>query len=145
MTVQFNIMNFTKPDSLFNFGMRVSCYSEKMAQGTNEDGSNGRGWYRGGDRISYYGNGIKKDTVYSSCGYYTLSFSYKFQHDDDTVYFAFCFPYTFTDLMSDIGEIEADASRREICQRKTLCKTIGGQDCEILTITNKADLKKDDK
>ena len=47
--------------------------------------------------------------------------------------------------MSDIGEIEADASRREICQRKTLCKTIGGQDCEILTITNKADLKKDDK
>lgn len=47
--VQFNIKNFTKPDSLFNFGMKVSIYSEKMAKGTDEDGTNGRGWYRGGD------------------------------------------------------------------------------------------------
>jgi len=31
MTVQFNINNFTKPDSLFNFGMKLSVYSEKMA------------------------------------------------------------------------------------------------------------------
>lgn len=31
MSVQFNIMNFTKPDSLFNFGMKVSIYSDKMA------------------------------------------------------------------------------------------------------------------
>lgn len=29
--VRFNIMNFTKPDSLFNFGMKVSVYSETMA------------------------------------------------------------------------------------------------------------------
>lgn len=47
--------------------------------------------------------------------------------------------------MSDIGEIEGEAARRDICQRKTLCKTIGGLDCDILTVTNKADLKKDDK
>ena len=26
-TVKFNIMNFTKPDSLFNFGMKVCIYS----------------------------------------------------------------------------------------------------------------------
>lgn len=66
MDVQFNIMNFTKPDSLFNFGMRVSVYSDKMAQGTDEDGANGRGWYRGCERISYYGNGIKRDCGYSN-------------------------------------------------------------------------------
>ena len=134
-------MNFTKPDSLFNFGMKVSVYSEKMAQGTNEDGSNGRGWYRGCDRISYYGNGIKKDCGYSCFCYYTLSFNYKFQHDDDTVYFAYCFPYTYSDLMSDLSEIEMDPARREICQRKTLCKTISGQDVDILTITQKGDIK----
>jgi hypothetical protein len=128
-------MNFTKPDSLFNFGMKVSIYSDKMAQGTDEEGTNGRGWYRGGDRISYYGNGIKKDVGYSCFCYYTLSFSYKFQHDDDTVYFAFCFPYSYSDLQSDLMEIEMDPARREICQRKTLCKTISGQDCDILTIT----------
>ena len=39
---------------------------------TNEDGSNGRGWYRGGERISYFGNNIKKDCGYSCYSYYTL-------------------------------------------------------------------------
>ena len=115
MTVQFNINNFTKPDSLFNFGMKVSIYSEKLAQGTNEDGSNGRGWYRGGDRISYFGNNIKKDCGYACYTYYTLQFSYKFPHDDDTVYFAFCYPYTYTDLINDLNEIELDPAKREIC------------------------------
>jgi hypothetical protein len=26
--VKFNIMNFSKPDSLFNYGMKVTMYSE---------------------------------------------------------------------------------------------------------------------
>jgi murein tripeptide amidase MpaA len=138
-------MNFTKPDSLFNFGMKVSCYSEKMAQGTDEEGTNGKGWYRGGERISYYGNGIKKDAGYATCSYYTLSFSYKFLHDDDAVYFAFCYPYTYSDLMQDLNEIELDTGRRETMQRKVLCKTLSGQDCEVLTITQKGDLKKVEK
>ena len=91
-SVTFNIMNFTKPDSLFNFGMKVSVYSETMAE-------QGTGWFKGGERISYFGNGIRKDINYYSKQYYTCTFTYKFQHDDDTVYFAYCVPYTYTDLM----------------------------------------------
>ena len=68
-----------------------------------------------------------------------MSFSYKFLHDDDTVFFAYCFPYTYTDLMHDIYEIESDPARRAICTRKTLCKTLAGNDCEVLTITEKGD------
>ena len=68
-----------------------------------------------------------------------MSFSYKFLHDDDTVFFAYCFPYTYTDLMHDIYEIESDPARRAICSRKTLCKTLAGNDCEVLTITEKGD------
>jgi cytosolic carboxypeptidase protein 2/3 len=30
-TVKFNILNYTKPDSLFNYGMKVAVYSEKRA------------------------------------------------------------------------------------------------------------------
>jgi hypothetical protein len=30
-TVKFTIINFAKPDSLFNYGMKVSIYSEKRA------------------------------------------------------------------------------------------------------------------
>ena len=86
-------MNFTKPDSLFNYGMKVSIYSDKRSQEEN-----GVGWFKGGERISYFANGIKKDITYTSKGYYTAQFSYKFNYDDDTVYFAYCFPYTYTDL-----------------------------------------------
>ena len=135
MNVQFNVMNFTKPDSLFNYGMKISIYSEKHSEA--EEG----GWIRGGDRISYYGNGIKKDICYTSKGYYTASFTYKFLHDDDVVYFAYCYPYTYTDLMQDIHEIESEPERRAICSRKTLCKTLAGVDCEILTVTEKADFE----
>jgi len=67
MNVVFNIMNFTKPDSLFNYGMRVSVYSEKKS----EKSEGASGWHKGGDRISYFGNGIKKDITYTSKGYYT--------------------------------------------------------------------------
>ena len=95
LSVQFNIMNFTKPDSLFNYGMKVSIYSEKRS----EKSEGAIGWHKGGERISYYGNGIKKDVCYTSKGYYTASFTYKFLHDDDMVYFAYCFPYTYSDLM----------------------------------------------
>jgi len=31
-TVKFNIMNYSKPDSLFNYGMKISVYSEKKAE-----------------------------------------------------------------------------------------------------------------
>lgn len=93
-TVRFNIMNFAKLDSLFNYGMQVSIYSQKMADSEEEP----VGWHKGGDNISYYANGIKKDVFYYSKGFYTLSFSYKFKHDDDTVYFAYSYPYTYSDL-----------------------------------------------
>ena len=62
-------------------------------------------------------------------------------HDDDTVYFSYCYPYTYSDLNQDIQEIESDPERRAICSRKTLCKTLAGVDCEILTVTEKADFE----
>lgn len=140
----FNITNFSKPDSLFNYGMKVAVYSDVMAQAEEDEEGNvikdGVGWHKGGENFSYYANGIKKDPGQTwSKQYYTLSFTYKFQHDDDCVYFAFCYPYTYTDLMHDIYEIESDPARRAICVRKTLCKTLAGNDCDVLTITEKAD------
>jgi hypothetical protein len=44
VNVTFNIMNFTKPDSLFNYGMKVSIYSEKKAAGIDpNDDTTGEG------------------------------------------------------------------------------------------------------
>jgi hypothetical protein len=133
-------MNFTKPDSLFNFGMKVSIYSEKNSEKTSEKEEKS-GWYKGGEHISYYLNGIRKDNNYMSKGFYTLSFSYKFLHDEDTVYFAYSYPYTYSDLISDIFEIENDIQKRSICSRKLLCKTLAGNDCDVITITEKGDFQ----
>ena len=78
--------------------------------------------------------------MYYSRSYYSLSFNYKFQHDDDTVYFAYHVPLTYQDMMQDLYEIESDPIRRSFLTRKTLVKTIGGIDCELLTITEKGEL-----
>ena len=73
-----------------------------------------------------------------SKSFYTLTFSYTFSHDNDSVFFAYCYPYTYSDLQNEILAIETDPSRRAICSRKVLCKTLAGNDCEILTITEKS-------
>lgn len=130
-------MNFTKGDSLFNYGMKISIYSQKLA----EQEKNPVGWHKGGERISYYGNGIRKDIIFNSKQYFSLSFDYKFEHDNDTVYFAYAFPYTFQDMQLDLFDIQSDERRRDYVNRKVLCKTIAGLDCDILTITEKGDFE----
>jgi hypothetical protein len=129
-------MNYSKLDSLFNFGMRVSIYSERLAS------EQGRSWFKGGDNISYLANGIKKDITYQSKSYFTLSYTYKFTHDDDVVYFAYSCPYTYSDLMQDLYDLESDPLRRRLFTRKVLCKTLAGNDCEVLTISEKCELEK---
>lgn len=55
LEVKFNILNLSKPDSLFNHGMKPLIYSEKQVE---EDEV---GWFRDGYNISYYNNGIRKE------------------------------------------------------------------------------------
>lgn len=129
-------MNFTKMDSLFNYGMKVSIYSKRAAEAK----TNPVGWHKGGERISYHANGIRKDQWFNGKSYYSLSFDYEFKYDQDTVYFAYAFPYTYQDMQHDLHEIETDPKRRALMQRKVLCKTVGWLDCEILTITEKAEV-----
>jgi len=51
---QFNIINFVKPDSSFNDGMKPLIYSKK------EVDSRQLGWQRAGEDISYYANTVSK-------------------------------------------------------------------------------------
>lgn len=44
--------------------------------------------------------------------YYALKFKYVFEHDDDTVYFAFSKPITYTDILSDLHSRE-----RNLCPK----------------------------
>ena len=88
--VKFNILNYAKPDSMFNYGMKVAVYSEKKADYES------LGWHRACKDINYFKNQIIKDG--KSKYFYTLTFTYDFKYENDSVFFAYCFPYTFTDL-----------------------------------------------
>ena len=103
--IRFNILNYSKADSLFNYGMKVSIYSEKKADKHNI------GWHKGGDDIRYFQNGIRKDITYYSKSFYTATFQYTFEYDMDTVYFAYSIPYTYSDLRNDLASIETDPGR----------------------------------
>eukprot|EP00742_Colponemidia_sp_Colp-10_P006393 GILJ01006851.1.p1 GENE.GILJ01006851.1~~GILJ01006851.1.p1 ORF type:complete len:1123 (+),score=176.22 GILJ01006851.1:301-3369(+) len=216
-SVQFNLVNFLKPDSLYNEGMQPVVFSEKAFL------SNGKQWFRAGTDISYFStaeldqrqlskyrggsqsasernsesemetvmNGLRismqeapsstgskvsspagvsrlslsgvdcerdrcvdgggeggQGCVYQPTSwypaadcfrpgvrYFTLSFTYTFQHSNDTVFFAHCIPYTHRYLLQRLKSIE-DSTPAGICQRSVLCRTIEGRPVDVLTITN---------
>ena len=65
--------------------------------------------------------------------YNALSFTYEFPYDNDTVSMAFGQPYTYTDLQKYLQLLE---DKCKYITRETLCYTILGNPCDILTITS---------
>jgi hypothetical protein len=92
---------------MFNYGMKVTVYSEKKAC------SEEVGWHRACSDISYFRNQIRKDGSHNRF-YYSLTFTYTFEHSEDNVFFAYCYPYSYTDLNNDIAILEADPLRRKL-------------------------------
>lgn len=125
-TYRFNIINLLKPDSLYNHGMRPLMYSEIEAK------TNGKGWVRAGSDVCYYQNSMKRKTAGH---YYTLTYRVQFQHDNDTVYFAHSYPYTFSDLQRYLQVLEEDPKKKQRMKRRELCKTIAGNTCDLLIVT----------
>ena len=55
--------------------------------------------------------------------------------DNDSVFFAYCYPYTYSDCYSFVNSLVTPRSK-DYLRRTTLCKTIAGNMCEMLIITN---------
>lgn len=123
---KLNLINMLKPDSLFNHGMQPCVRSDKMAA------LHGIGWVRRGTDICYYQNHVKRRGGY----YYTATFTMDFPYSDDTVYIAYCYPYTYTDLQRYLHTLEVDPRRRNRFRRRTLCYTLAGNTCDLLTVTS---------
>lgn len=119
--VRFNIVNLMKYESLYNNGLKPLVYSAAAGK-----------WQRDGYSISYYRNDLPKTSSPASF-HYTLTFCYTFVEPDDTVFFAHCFPYTYATLTEELGTLAAQHS--ETLRVDILCKTLGGNDCPVLTIT----------
>ncbi|XP_064602281.1 cytosolic carboxypeptidase 2-like [Liolophura sinensis] len=127
---RFTIVNFMKPDSLYNNGMKPLMYSEKEAQQRKI------GWFRCGSSIKYYRNNKMYSTAKGDKPFYSLTWTVEFTHDNDTAYFAHCFPYTYTDLQDYLMEVSNDPIKSKICKQRVLCRTMAGNLVYILTITS---------
>jgi hypothetical protein len=138
--VRFNIINMQKRDSLYNYGMKPAIYSDSSAK----EGKSG--WTRGCDDICYFKN---EQVVVTDCGgkkkmrpRYTLTYSYLFKKPD-TVYFAHCFPYTYTSLQRYVKDVQDDDRISKFCRVRSLATTLAKNTCDILTITAKSDRDND--
>ena len=67
--------------------------------------------------------------------YYALTFEIIFKHDDDEVFFAHCYPFTYSDQVAFINKVCTFQNKDKI--RKTvLCKSLAGNDVDMLIVTN---------
>ena len=121
-TFTFNIVNLLKFDSLYNEGLLPAVRSEKS----------GNEWYRGGFAVTYYENEQKRAGAHRKT--YTLTFMFSFLHASDTVFFAHCVPYTFTDLNKHLSFIKA--AKSDVARVNPMCLSLSGNVCELITITH---------
>lgn len=123
-TINFNILNMLKYDDLYKTGLKPAVYSTKYFAKT------GVKWHRDCNNIVYKPN----NDYIPGRKYYMLSFSYDFRFNDDKVFFAYSIPYTYQELTSYLCYVKEKYPK--ICRVNPLCKTISGNICEFLTITN---------
>lgn len=132
----FNIVNFCKPQSLYKNGMRPLVYSAMAAS------KHGHGWTRIGTDVYYHENGVSRRDTNRKDGkeasHSTLSFSWSPEHANDTLYFAMCYPYTYSDLRAYLARVQADPLRARHVRRQRLALTIAGNECEMLWVTDHA-------
>ena len=132
LRVRFSIVNLMKYDSLYNNGMKPLVKSGKKEK------REGVGWHRACDCVSYYQNNIPRAFAADSKlpqFYYTLSFVYTFEYDRDVVYFAHCYPYTYTDLQGFLSRCALQPDNSTTLRIDSLCLSNTGNDCPVLTIT----------
>jgi len=116
----FNLVNFVKPKSLYNQGLRPLLYSSCAAQ------VSGVGWRRAGTRVAYFRAGQR----------HTLTFTVTFDHDNDKCFFAHCYPYTFTDAQMFLTGLHGDRARAATFTRATLCRSLAGNAVDVICISD---------
>ncbi|KAE9135397.1 hypothetical protein PF007_g2577 [Phytophthora fragariae] len=154
LKVRFNIRNMLKKASLYTDGMLPAVYIERP-------GPVKCAWHHSGVNVCYFKNTdtYRHRRTGKVRNYYTLSFVYEFSVQPPSspkpaqaqslfderpfvAYFAHCYPYTYTRLQRFMLSMQKDPERRNTFKRRVMCKTIAGNNCDLLTIT---DFSQDDE
>ena len=91
-------------------------------------------WHFGGISIKYFQNKIWTDKTRKR-KFFTLQWKYKFEEADDEVHFAYSIPYPYRCLKRLISKLQKQKDSQKILRVETLCETIGGHKCPLLTIS----------
>ncbi|XP_023013150.2 nna1 carboxypeptidase isoform X2 [Leptinotarsa decemlineata] len=127
---RFSITNCSKENSLYNEGMRPLMYSTKDSQ------LHSIGWRRCGQNITYFCNDNVTPEDPDQQMTYTFTFTVKFPHDDDEIYFAHCYPYTYSDLQDYLSELSSHPVKSTYSTVRLLCKSLAGNNVFYVTITS---------
>ena len=80
---------------------------------------------------------------------FILSFKFTMPSEENsTVYFAFCYPYSYTDLLRDLDALENRFAAKEgniYFGRELLCHSLDQRRVDLLTVTRNGDEKRRDK
>jgi hypothetical protein len=113
--------------------------------------TNNVGWRRCGENIAYYRN--EDNNIYNTRNYhqvliddfddedngnicsYTLTFNVEFQYENDTVFFAHSYPYTYSDLQDYLMNIQRHPIKSKFCKLRLLCRSLAGNNVYYLTVT----------
>mmetsp|Transcript_66276 Transcript_66276/g.176811 ORF Transcript_66276/g.176811 Transcript_66276/m.176811 type:complete len:1072 (-) Transcript_66276:128-3343(-) len=122
--VQFTILNFSKDKLIYSEGMQPVTFSWM-------DGS---GWSNTSCcDLVWKATPFKKKS--GSC-YGTLSFTYVFRHSNDTVYFAYHYPYTYSMLIHLVYRLETVDPFRQYVRRRVLATSLAGVRVVVIVITD---------
>lgn len=121
-----SIINLAKTSSLFQSGQQPVIYSNIDAKVKQI------GWRHGCTNIKY----AQSQSQSNLAGKSTLSFTYEFQNENDTVYIACLVPYTYSDLMEYFKKLSENPKRAFHFRRTELCQTLAGNSCDIIRITS---------
>lgn len=95
------------------------------------------GWRRTGNEIKYYKTNVGRGRRQ----YFSLTWTFQFSHDQDTCYFAHCYPYTYSNLQEYLMAISKDEGKSRFCKIDILCHSLAGNIVYVLTVTNPTQCK----
>lgn len=151
---RFKIINLQKKSILYNSGQQPVYYSNrefeesrKMWQriGVNEDLGNIVAYYR-----NHYVRGNSVTNLFSDKPFYTLEFTFTFPFKDDTCYFSYNVPFSYTFLRTNLvywhhavqqhNQELSDSSEGIFFRSQTLASSLKGNDLPVMTITSNSQL-----
>ena len=111
-------MNFQRKKTKYSLGIKIWYFSHKKKEEKNI------GWHHTEEKIEYFPNFLYNFNKGKRNNYYTLSFEYTFEYDNDEVYFANSLPFFYSDVIKDLSYyMKKENEKYFFFERKILCST----------------------